>query len=409
MRPPVLRCAPPLLLAGLLFAPAAPLPAAELVDLLALGAGALPVVEPATYSSWPVVQLLDDNPGSGWASESGQTGGQVFVFELAARATLERFELDTACIDGAGRGAKGVRLAVSDAGPASGFAPVLEAVLADRAAGQRFAAQAKVPGRWVRLEIAGNHGDAKWVELCSLRGYGERPAPSPVGDVSGTYETDYSLFHVRQQGSALVGCYEFDQGILSGSVDGRVMRITWQEAGGPDDSGPAVMVFADGGKSFRGHWWRGSDRGAAPSGVWSGKRVSTAVGSCPHWTGSVGGEVEKALAGAGRARLYGIEFDVDSATIRAESKGVLDDVARALAARTEWRLAVEGHTDATGTAAHNQELSAARAAAVRAYLAAHGIAGDRLRAAGFGATRPVADNSTDLGRARNRRVELVRE
>ena len=68
-----------------------------------------------------------------------------------------------------------------------------------------------------------------------------------------------------------------------------------------------------------------------------------------------------------------------------------------------------GTTDATGTAAHNQELSAARATAVRDYLAAHSIAGARLRAAGFGATRPVADNSTDLGRARNRRVELVRE
>ncbi len=396
-------------LAGLLPAFAAQLVDDEPVNLLALGAGALPVVEPESYSGWPAVRLLDDDPRSGWASASGQVGGQVFVFELAERATLERFEFDTGCIDGDRRGTKGVRLAVSDAGADRGFAPVLEATLEDRADGQSHETRAKVAGRWVRLEIGGNHGDGQWVELCSLRGYGARPAATSLSDVSGTYETEYSLFHVRQQGSALVGCYEYDQGLLLGSVDGRVMRITWQEAGGVNDAGPAVLVFGVDGQSFRGHWWQGSDRSAAPIGIWSGRKVSSEVGTCPHWSGSVGGEVERSLAGTGRARLYGIEFDLDSATIRPDSKVVLDDVARALAGRPEWRLAVEGHTDSTGAAAHNQQLSEARAAAVLGYLAAHGVTGERLRAAGFGASRPLADNGTELGRARNRRVELVRD
>lgn len=377
-------------------------------NLLALGAGALPAVEPSTYGGWPAVNLLDDAPGSGWAGREGETGGQVFVFELAAVGTIERFEFDTSCIDGNGRGAKLVRIGVSATSRDAGFTPIAEAALVERQDGQKVAAKSRVAARWVRLELVGNHGDAQWIELCSFRGYGQGQSPEAIGDLSGTYKTDYGDFHVRAQGSALRGCYEHDSGLLDGSIDGRVMRITWQEAGGPDDSGPAVMVFSPDGKGFRGVWWRGTDRDTRPAGVWNGTRKSNAVGSCPHWSGSVGGEIERELAASGRARVYGIEFDVDSATLRSASKVVLDDVARALGEHPDWRLSIEGHTDASGTAAHNQELSERRAAAVVTYLAAHGAGASRLSSAGFGASRAIAANATELGRARNRRVEIVR-
>ena len=72
------------------------------------------------------------------------------------------------------------------------------------------------------------------------------------------------------------------------------------------------------------------------------------------------------------------------------------------------RLAVQGHTDNTSTPAHNQQLSEARATAVVAALAAQGIAVGRLQAAGFGQSQPLADNATEAGRAKNRRVELVK-
>ena len=72
------------------------------------------------------------------------------------------------------------------------------------------------------------------------------------------------------------------------------------------------------------------------------------------------------------------------------------------------RLAVEGHTDNAGTPAHNQQLSEARAHTVAATLTAQGIAADRLQPAGFGQTKPLADNATEAGRAQNRRVELVK-
>lgn len=115
------------------------------------------------------------------------------------------------------------------------------------------------------------------------------------------------------------------------------------------------------------------------------------------------------LPGSRRARLYGIHFDVDSAVIRADSRPVLEEVVAVLAAQPGWKLSVEGHTDSTGSDARNLTLSQQRAAAVVAYLSERGVDPARLRPAGFGVARPVADNTTEIGRARNGRVELVRE
>jgi outer membrane protein OmpA-like peptidoglycan-associated protein len=284
---------------------------------------------------------------------------------------------------------------------------VLEATLADRGDGQSFKTAAPAAARWVRLTVLGNHGDPMWTELMSFRGYGPEIQPPSLGDVSGTYATNYNLFHIRQQGSALLGCYDHDQGLLTGSVKGRVMRLTWQENGGPTDNGPAVMLFAPDGGSFRGVWWHGTDQGKPPGGNWDGTKKSANVGSCPHWKGSVGGEIERALVSEKRARVYGIEFDTNSAALRPESRPVLDEVARALGAHADWNVAIEGHTDAVGADADNLTLSTARARAVLDYLVAQGIAAARLTAAGRGEGQPVADNATSLGRARNRRVELV--
>jgi outer membrane protein OmpA-like peptidoglycan-associated protein len=71
------------------------------------------------------------------------------------------------------------------------------------------------------------------------------------------------------------------------------------------------------------------------------------------------------------------------------------------------KVRVEGHTDSKGSDAYNIKLSQRRANAVRDYLIAHGVEADRLVAVGYGETRPVADNGTAEGRARNRRVEFT--
>lgn len=384
--------------------------APEIANLLSLHQGALPVVEPASYSGWPVLELLDDDAGSGWACEEGKTKGNVFVFEMIAPAVIERFEFDNARVDDEGAGAREITVEVSSVSMKDGFEPVLKATLADKTDNQRFPAAKAVKGRWVRLTVHSNHGNDSWTELLSFRGYGAKPAAgAPLENISGTFETNYSKFHVRQQGTALTGCYEYDEGLLEGAIEGRLMKITWREGGGTDDRGPAVMVFAPDGKSFRGYWWHQRNAKSAPDGTWDGKKVSAEVGGCPHWSGSVGGEVKKKLLGEGRARVYGILFDLDSATIRPESKPVLDEVLGVLQGEPGWKVLIEGHTDSSGGDAHNLELSQKRAESVKAYLVAGGIDAGRLRTKGFGEGKPVADNATELGRAQNRRVELVKE
>ncbi len=395
------------LIIGISFTPA---PAAgEPVNMLSLQEGALPVVVPATYGGWHAHLLLDDSPNSGWACEEANISNNVFVFELVETATLERFEFDNASVDAEGAGAKDILVEVSTSSAQAGYAPVLETVLVDLTDQQSFPAAAKTPARWVRLTIRTNRGSAKWTELFSFRGFGEKPAMTTPGNISGTYETSYSSFHVLQQGTALTGCYEYDDGLLEGTIEGRVMKITWRESGGPDDRGPAVMVFAPDGKTFRGFWWYlGRERGA-PNGIWEGKKISTEVGGCPHWSGSVGGELKKQLLAEKRARLYGILFDTNSSVIRSESQPVLDQVLDLLRAEPDWKLTIEGHTDAVGSNEHNLTLSQQRADAVKANLVSGGVNESRLKTVGFGESKPLADNGTELGRAQNRRVELVRE
>lgn len=114
------------------------------------------------------------------------------------------------------------------------------------------------------------------------------------------------------------------------------------------------------------------------------------------------------IGAKGRVALYGILFDHDSAAIRPESEKAIAEIARYLLANPDVKLYVVGHTDNTGTYEYNLALSQRRAeAVVRALTGKHGIAAVRLKPVGVGPVAPVASNTTDEGRAKNRRVELV--
>jgi len=111
---------------------------------------------------------------------------------------------------------------------------------------------------------------------------------------------------------------------------------------------------------------------------------------------------------SGHVAVYGIQFDTGKATIQPSSENVLAEIVKLLQQNPDLKLRVEGHTDNQGNAAANQTLSDKRAQAVVVWLTGKGIPAGRLTAKGFGATKPVADNSTEDGRAKNRRVELVK-
>ena len=400
------RSTSPLVLAALLLArPSSAAPPAPEPSLVSFSSGALVVQKPQEYGGgWSAFWIFDERPDTGWATPEGVVTPQVVVLALPERTVLKRLEFDTGSTDGENRGAKDVLVEVSDTSARDGFKKIAEAALKDKTDNQKIPVSAEVPGRWLRLTIKTNHGAKDYMELMDFRGYGTQLTKTPFPDASGTYETNFSDFHLKQQGTSVTGCYEHDSGVLTGGLEGRVMKFIWREEG--DQKGPAIMVFSPDGKELFGLWWNEGDNG--PGGFWNGTRKSATVGTCPHWSGGAQEQMAKDLQTEGRTRVYGINFDTDSDVIKDESKPTLDRIAALLAANAGWKMTIEGHTDASGGAEHNQQLSKRRAEAVKAYLVQGGIAAARLTAVGLGASKPVASNDTAVGRSQNRRVELVR-
>lgn len=119
-------------------------------------------------------------------------------------------------------------------------------------------------------------------------------------------------------------------------------------------------------------------------------------------------EIVRQIGDKGSVALYGIRFELGSAAITAESAAAISEVAKAIAETPGLNVFVVGHTDNSGTLEHNRKLSQQRAQAVVADLVGtHGIAASRLTAVGVGPVAPVASNSSEEGRALNRRVQIV--
>jgi OOP family OmpA-OmpF porin len=119
-------------------------------------------------------------------------------------------------------------------------------------------------------------------------------------------------------------------------------------------------------------------------------------------------DILSALNTDGHIALY-ITFDVNKATIKPESEPIIEQIVSMLRDNPKVDISVEGHTDNTGDSKKNQTLSEERAAAVKAAIVSAGIDAKRLVTVGWGDTKPIADNSTEDGKAKNRRVELVKK
>ena len=119
-------------------------------------------------------------------------------------------------------------------------------------------------------------------------------------------------------------------------------------------------------------------------------------------------EMKKALDESGKVLLYGILFDLDKADLKQESEKQLSNIVTLMLRNPGLKVEIQGHTDNQGKPDYNMKLSQARAETVKTYLKLFGIKEDRLKAKGFGESKPVASNQTEGGRAKNRRVELVK-
>ena len=106
--------------------------------------------------------------------------------------------------------------------------------------------------------------------------------------------------------------------------------------------------------------------------------------------------------------LTGVHFEFNKSILTPDSKTILDKVAASLKERPDVKVEIAGHTDSKGSDAYNLKLSDRRSAAVREYLISKGVMAENLTSKGYGESQPIADNKTDEGRAKNRRVELRR-
>ena len=116
------------------------------------------------------------------------------------------------------------------------------------------------------------------------------------------------------------------------------------------------------------------------------------------------------IMASGKFVTHGILFDTDSDRIKPESAAVIQEIARGLSQSSDLNVEIDGHTDSTGAAPHNMDLSKRRAEAVKNILVAQfSIDSGRLTTAGFGSSKPIDTNTTAAGKAQNRRVEFVRK
>jgi OOP family OmpA-OmpF porin len=376
---------------------------AQAEDILTLENGAVVLTSTEDYNEkWSALCLIDGTSDTGWCTKKGASLPLELVIELPGRYQLETFSLDNTGADAEGISCKDVEILASGTSAREGFVSI-GSFQAKEQGRVSFNLADKPEARWLKLVIKSNYGSSEYTELMELEATGALVGQKQVSDIAGIYDTNYKLMEIRCDGNTVEGCYDWGNGSMSGSTDGRVVRFRWWED--DNDEGSAIMVLASDGSYINGLWYRKSKL----QGIWFGTRVTDGrKPCCGNGLSGTGEEtLKKQLEASGRAILYGIYFDSDSDKLKAESEATLNSLLKLLQEEAVIKLNVVGHTDSQNSDSYNLDLSQRRAKAVVTWLIEHGIDQGRLVPVGKGEAEPVADNSTPQGRALNRRVEVT--
>lgn len=206
-------------------------------DLFAFAQGGRIVAAPADVAMSQMdsspLNLIDGSAKTDWTGEA--KGPPVFVFELEERSELGRIAFDTAFLNRDAKAVRAVRVEISDSSATSGFSPVLETRLQMLKDNQTFSFDPKKPlpvGRWVRLTVLDNYGADDYSAFTGFRGYGRKlTADAKMPDVTGSYEghSGWGAISLTQQGDRVTGCYEYQQGKVTGVIKGRTMTLDMLE------------------------------------------------------------------------------------------------------------------------------------------------------------------------------------
>jgi outer membrane protein OmpA-like peptidoglycan-associated protein len=379
--------------------------AAPDADLLTLARGAVLVAASADPAA--ALALIDGNDTSNWSVGSRKFPPPYsFTFELIAPV-----HLTAVGVDGAGPRPGGVAggsagpvvVEGSAEGPDSGFSEIARFDAA--AEGPTLAPVASAPPlRWLRFTVTSAQDPAAaFVYLDEVLAQGA--VTLPEGDrFTGVYAAGKSnLIELQQTGGDVTGCFTDNGGKTTGTLTGAVVDgvalLTWTSDQGISG---AAMLTRDHQGALSGVRYRDRSRSA-----WGGPPAPDAVTECST-APPAANPIAAALAAGGSARIYGIHFAHDSDVPLPSAEPALQQLFEALRDSPDLAVAIEGHTDAAGAEDYNLSLSERRAVAVTSWLAAQGIAAERLLPGGKGEAAPVASNDTADGRALNRRVEVVR-
>jgi hypothetical protein len=322
-----------------------------------------------------------------------------FIYQLPALTTFDRFAVPNVLETPSPTATftKLVEVHGSATSASEGFALLASATLQthkSRGLVTEFTIAAKRPVRWIKVRLVGGINVLRppsSFEFSEIVGNGSQETPELASNFAGIWRTQANRLQLVQRGPVVSGCYD-RTGDLTGTVTGNILRATGVDRSDKTPSQFILSVGPDG--SLRGV--RSTNR--------SPFRLYTVAAAPPGTDVDCPPPAPPAL-GCGSV-VHGIAFGFDSAEIRPESAGVLEELFRGLQSVKSAAILIEGHTSNEGTEDYNQRLSERRAQAVVADLVRRGLAKDRVSAAGIGERRPIASNTDESGRSLNRRVEV---